>query len=73
MDKLRQFFSTSEGWAVLVSAILGVLVTAGVITPEMAKVATEIIVALLAIAFTRIAKKTVSPGEVPFVPSGGAK
>jgi hypothetical protein len=73
MDKFRQFFSTSEGWGLVVSAILGVFVAQGLISEDIAKVALNIITTALTFVFLRVAKKTVSPGEIPFVPSGGAK
>ena len=73
MDKLKAFLQTSEGWAALIAAVLGVLVTNGIISEAMAKVALDIITALLTIIIARVVPKIVTPGEVPFVPNGGPK
>lgn len=73
MDKLRAFFQTTEGWTTLASAILGVFVSAGILTPEMSKTIVDIIAILLTVALARIVPKAVTPGETPFVPNGGAK
>jgi hypothetical protein len=68
LDKLKAFFQTSEGWGALFAGILGVFVSAGILTPEMAKTAVDILVALITVILLRVAKKTATPGEVPFQP-----
>jgi VIT1/CCC1 family predicted Fe2+/Mn2+ transporter len=72
MDKWKAAFQTSEGWATLVAAILGAFVALGLMTPELSKVVQDIITALLAVAFARIAKKAATPGETPFQPAAKA-
>lgn len=68
MDKILAVFKTSEGWSLIVAALLGVFVTQGAMSQQTADFVTSIIGGLIAVIFQRFIKKTIA-GSVPFQPA----
>ena len=63
MDALR----TSEFWAAVIAALLGVLVQFGILDQQMAQMAQQLAVGLVAVVIGRVCHKAAN-GAVPFRP-----
>jgi len=64
MDKFVAFFKTSEGWLLVLGAVLGVLVSAGVLPNGMDKFILDIIAGLIAVITQRGVHKALNGGVV---------
>lgn len=64
MNKFVAFFKTSEGWLLVLGAVLGVLVNAGVLPPGFDKFVLDIIAGLIAAITQRGVHKALNGGVV---------
>ena len=64
MDKFVAFFRTSEGWLLILGAVLGVLVKSGVLPEGADKFILDLIAGLLAVIAQRGVHKALNGGVV---------